>query len=164
MRFPLEVFEAIRASVPAAMPVGVRLSGTDWVDGGWDIEQSVVFSAALKALGAAFIHVSSGGISPLQQIPLGPNYQVGLAERVRQATGLPTIAVGLVTEAQQAEDIIAQGRADLVALARAILFNPRWPWHAAAALGGQVEAPPPYWRSQPRGLSHLFGDTRIGQR
>ena len=164
MRFPLEVFEALRSAVPESMPVGVRISGTDWVEGAWDIEQSVVFSAALNDRGAAFVHVSSGGISPLQQIPLGPNYQVGLAERVRQATGLPTIAVGLVTEAQQAEDIVAQGRADLVALARAILFNPRWPWHAAAALGGQVEAPPPYWRSQPRGFSHLFGDIRIGQR
>lgn len=110
------------------------------------------------------MHISSGGVSPLQQIPLGPNYQVGLAERVRQATGLPTIAVGLVTEAQQAEDIVAQGRADLVGLARAILFNPRWPWHAAATLGAQVEAPPQYWRSQPRGLAQLFGDIRIGQR
>lgn len=164
MRFPLEVFEAVRAAVPASMPVGVRLSGTDWVEGGWDIEQSVVFAQALKDRGVAFMHISSGGVSPLQQIPLGPNYQVGLAERVRQATGLPTIAVGLVTEAQQAEDIVAQGRADLVGLARAILFNPRWPWHAAATLGAQVEAPPQYWRSQPRGLAQLFGDIRIGQR
>ncbi len=164
MRFPMEVFEAIRAEVPSSMPVGVRISGTDWVEGGWDIDQSTVFASALKDRGVAFIHVSSGGISPHQQIPLGPNYQVGLAEHVRHATGLPTVAVGLVTEAQQAEDIVAEGRADLVALARAILFDPRWPWHAAALLGAQVEAPPPYWRSQPRGLSHLFGDIRIGQR
>ena len=113
MRFPLEVFDAVRAAVPASMPVGMRLSGTDWVEGGWDIEQSVAFAQALKERGVAFMHISSGGVSPLQHIPLGPNYQVGLAERVRQATGLPTIAVGLVTEAQQAEDIVAQGRADL---------------------------------------------------
>ena len=164
MRFPLEVFDAIRAAVPSSMPIGVRISGTDWVENGWDIDQSVVFSSALKDRGGAFIHVSSGGISPLQQIPLAPNYQVGLAERIRNATGLPTIAVGLVTEAQQAEDIVAEGRADLVALARAILYNPRWPWHAAASLGAQVEAPPPYWRSQPRGMSQLFGDIHIGQR
>lgn len=164
MRFPLEVFEAIRAAVPASMPVGVRISGTDWVEGGWDIEQSVVFASALKAAGVAFIHVSSGGISPLQQIPLAPNYQVWMAQRVRQATGLPAIAVGLITEAQQAESIVAEGHADLVALARGILFNPRWPWHAAASLGAQVEAPPPYWRSQPRGMAQLFGEIRIGQR
>ncbi len=89
---------------------------------------------------------------------------MGLVESVRRATGLPTVAVGLITESQQAEDIVASGQADMVALARAILFNPRWPWHAAAALGGQVEAPAPYWRSQPRGLSDLFGDIRFGQR
>ncbi len=164
MRFPLDVFEAVRAAVPSSIPVGVRISATDWVDGGWDIEQSVAFCSELKRRGVAFVHVSSGGVSPLQKIPIGPNYQVGLAERIRQATGLPTVAVGLVTEAQQAEDIVAEGRGDLVGLARAILFNPRWPWHAAATLGAEVEAPPPYWRSQPRGLTHLFGDTRIGQR
>ncbi|MDZ4058023.1 MAG: NADH:flavin oxidoreductase/NADH oxidase [Polynucleobacter sp.] len=164
MRFPLEVFDAIRTAMPVSMPVGVRISGTDWVEGGWDIEQSIVFADELRDRGCAFIHVSSGGLSPMQKIPLGPNYQVGLAESVRRATGLPTVAVGLITEPQQAEDIVASGQADMVALARAILFNPRWPWHAAAALGGQVEAPAPYWRSQPRGLSDLFGDIRFGQR
>ena len=164
MRFPLQVFDAVRAAGPPSPPGGGRRSGTDWVDGGWDVEQSVDFSHALQARGAAFIHVSSGGISPRQQIPLAPNYQVGLAERVRQEVGVPTIAVGLVTEAQQAEDIVANGRADLVALARAMLFNPRWPWHAAASLGAQVQAPPQYWRSQPRGMSRLFGDIQVGQR
>ena len=110
------------------------------------------------------MHVSSGGISPQQQIPLGPNYQIPLAERVRQGTGLPTIGVGLITEPEQAEAIVAAGQADLVALARGMLYNPRWPWHAAARLGAQVQAPPQYWRSQPRGLQGLFGDARIGQR
>lgn len=164
MRFPLEVFQAVRAAVPAAMPIGIRISATDWVDGGWDIEQSVVFGQALRELGCAFIHVSSGGVSPRQQIALGPNYQVPLAERIRAATGLPTIAVGLITEPEQAEAIVAEGRADLVALARAILYDPRWPWHAAAKLGARVEAPKQYWRSQPRGLIALFGDVKIGQR
>lgn len=164
MRLPLAVFDAVRAAVPAAMPVGVRLSATDWVDGGWDLEQSVVFAQALRQRGCAFIHVSSGGVSPRQQVPLGPGYQVSLAETIRRESGLPTIAVGLITEAEQAEAIIAEERADLVALARGMLFDPRWPWHAAVALGAEVEAPPQYWRSQPRGLSGLFGDARIGQR
>jgi 2,4-dienoyl-CoA reductase-like NADH-dependent reductase (Old Yellow Enzyme family) len=164
MRFPLEVFDAVRAAVPAGMPVGVRISGTDWVAGGWDIEQSVTFAQALRQRGCAFVHLTSGGVSPLQQIPLGKNYQVPLAEKVRAETGLPTIAVGLITEAEQAEAIIAESRADMVALARGMLFDPRWPWHAAAELGGQVEAPPQYWRSQPREMKALFGATRIGQR
>ena len=164
MRFPLAVFEAVRAAVPPEMPVGVRISATDWVDGGWDIEQSVAFGLALRQRGCSFIHVSSGGVSPLQKIPVGPGYQVPLAERVRRETGLPTIAVGLITEPEQAEAIIAEGKADMVALARGILFDPRWPWHAAAKLGAQVEAPKQYWRSQPQGLTRLFGDVRIGQR
>lgn len=164
MRFPLEVFEAVRAALPPEMPVGVRISATDWVEGGWDVAQSQAFGAELKARGAAFIHVSSGGISAQQQIPLAPNYQVGMAADVRQATGLPTIAVGLITEAQQAEAILANGQADLIALARGMLFNPRWPWHAAAQLNGQTEAPPQYWRCQPQGTGRIFGDTRIGKR
>lgn len=166
MRFPLAVFEAVRATVPAAMPVGVRLSATDWVDPGcgWDLEQSVVFGQALQQRGCSFIHVSSGGVSPLQQIPLAPGYQVALAETIRRETGLPTIGVGLITEAVHAEAIVAEGRADLVALARAMLFDPRWPWHAAAELGAEINAPRQYWRSQPRGLSNLFADAKIGQR
>jgi 2,4-dienoyl-CoA reductase-like NADH-dependent reductase (Old Yellow Enzyme family) len=164
MRFPLAVFDAVRAAVPAALPVGVRISATDWVEGGWDLEQSVAFGQALRKRGCDFIHVSSGGVSPRQRIPLAPGYQVALAERIRRETDLPTIAVGLITEPGQAEAIVASGQADLVALARGILFDPHWPWHAAAALGAQVEAPRQYWRSQPRGLSALFADVRIGQR
>lgn len=164
MRFPLAVFEAVRAAVPVEMPVGIRISATDWVEGGWDVEQSVAFGHALRQRGCAYVHVSSGGLSPGQQIPLGPNYQVPLAEKIRRETGLPTIAVGLITEAEQAEEIVAEGRADMVALARGMLFDPHWPWHAAAKLGAQVEAPRQYWRSQPRGLTTLFGDVKIGQR
>lgn len=164
MRFPLEVFEAVCAAVPASLPVGVRISATDWVAGGWDAEQSVALGLALRERGCSFIHVSSGGLSPQQQIPLGPNYQVPLAAQVRAATGLPTMAVGLITEAAQAEAILAAGEADLVALARGMLYDPRWPWHAAAELGAEVTAPPQYWRSQPRGLSALFGGSRTGQR
>lgn len=164
MRFPLAVFKAIRAAVPEAMPVGIRISATDWVDGGWDLEQSIVFAKALRELGCDFIHVSTGGLSPHQKINLAPDYQVPFAERIRAETGLPTIAVGLVTEARQAEAIVSSGRADLVALARGILYDPHWPWHAAAELGAQVDAPRQYWRSQPRGLAALFGGAKIGQR
>ncbi len=164
MRFPLEVFDAVRAAVPAEVFVGMRISASDWVDGGWDVEQSVVFANELKQRGADFIHVSSGGVSPRQKIPVGPGYQIQFAERIRKETGLPTIGVGLITEAEHAESIILQGQADMVALARGILYDPRWPWHAAAKLGAQVDAPPQYWRSQPHDLKQLFGDTRLGQR
>jgi 2,4-dienoyl-CoA reductase-like NADH-dependent reductase (Old Yellow Enzyme family) len=163
MRYPLEVLAAVRAAVPG-MTVGMRISATDWVEGGWDLEQSVRFAHALKAQGCDFIHVSTGGVSPLQQIPLGPGYQIEFAERIKHETGLPTIGVGLITEARQAEEILQNGQADVIALARAMLYDPRWPWHAAAELGDQVVAPPQYWRSQPREHKELFGDTRLGQR
>jgi len=164
MRFPLAVFEALRAAVPRTMPVGIRVSATDWVDGGWDLEQTLAFARKLAERGCDFIHVSSGGVSPRQKISPTPGYQVPLAERVRQESGLPTIAVGLITEPEQAEAIVASGQADLVALARGILYDPRWPWHAAARLGAQVEAPHQYWRSHPPGLGKLFAGARIGGR
>jgi 2,4-dienoyl-CoA reductase-like NADH-dependent reductase (Old Yellow Enzyme family) len=164
MRFPLEVFQAVRAAVSAELVVGVRISASDWVEGGWDIEQSVVFARELDKLGCQYIHVSSGGVSPRQQIPLSPGYQIHFAARIKGEVAMPVIGVGLITEAQQAEAIVADGQADLVALARAMLYDPRWPWHAAAELGATVTAPPQYWRSQPRELKQLFGDTRLGQR
>ena len=164
LRFPLQVFGAVRAALPAQVPVWVRVSATDWVDGGWDVVQSAAFVRELQARGLSFLHVSSGGVSQRQRIPIGPGDEVGLAEQLKRETGAPTIAVGLITEPEQAEAIVASGQADLVALARAMLFDPRWPWHAAAQLGDQVEAPPQYWRSQPRGTSGLFGDVHIGMR
>ncbi len=164
MRFPLEVFDAVRAAFPADRPVWLRLSATDWVEGGWTVDDAIVFSRALGERGCAAIHVSSGGVSPRQQIPIGPGYQVPLAEAIRTATGLPTIAVGLITEAAHAEAIVAEGRADAVALARAMLYDPRWPWHAAATLGARVNAPKQYWRSQPRELKDLFANAHFGQR
>jgi 2,4-dienoyl-CoA reductase-like NADH-dependent reductase (Old Yellow Enzyme family) len=162
MRYPLAVFAAVRAAVPS-MTLGVRISATDWVEGGWDIEQSVRFAAELETLGCDFIHVSSGGVSTAQQIPVEPGYQIGFAERIKADTGLPTIGVGLITEARQAETILQKGQADLIALARAMLYDPRWPWHAAAELGAQVAAPPQYWRSQPREFKTLFDTTRPGK-
>jgi 2,4-dienoyl-CoA reductase-like NADH-dependent reductase (Old Yellow Enzyme family) len=164
LRFPLEVFDAMRAVFPADKPVGVKVSATDWVEGGWDIEQTIAFAKELKERDVDWIAVSSGGISPFQKISLGPGYQVPFAQAVKEATGVNTVAVGLITEARQAEEIIASGKADLVALARAMLYDPRWPWHAAAELGATVEAPPPYWRAPPREQSSLFRDTAFGMR
>ena len=156
MRFPLEVFDAVRAVFPADKPVTMRVSASDWVEGGWDIEQTIEFARALQQRGCAAIHVSSGGLDPRQQIPVGPSYQVPLARAVKQAVGIPVVAVGLITEFEQAEAIVGTGDADLVALARGILFDPRWPWHAAAHLGGKVKAPEQYLRSQPRQYRDLF--------
>ncbi len=164
MRFPLEVFDAVRAAFPADRPVWARLSATDWVPDGWDIDSSVELTRALKARGAAAIHVSSGGVSPQQKIALGAGYQVPYAQRIKAEVGLPTIAVGLITEPEQAETIVATGEADAIALARAILYDPRWPWHAAAKLGAQVHAPRQYWRSQPREYKDLFIGATQGQR
>ena len=162
MRFPLEVFAAVREVFPADRPVTVRVSGTDWAPGGWDIEQTIAFAQALEARGCSAIHVSSGGLTPQQQIAAGPNYQVPLARAVKQATTVPVIAVGLITEFEQAEAIVATGDADLIALARAMLYDPRWPWHAAAHLGAQVRAPNQYLRSQPRQYRDLFAPPTSG--
>jgi NADPH2 dehydrogenase len=164
LRYPLEVFDAVRAAFPHDKPVGIKVSATDWVDGGWDLAQTIELAHALKKRGVDWIDVSSGGVSPLQKIPLGPGYQVPMAQVIKAATGVNTIAVGLITEAQQAEAIVAAGQADMVALARGMLYDPRWGWHAAAELGGQVTAPPQYWRSQPSTQKELFGKTSFGAR
>jgi len=164
IRYPLEVFDAVRAVFPERKPVGIRLSATDWIEGGWDLEQTIAFAKELAKRGVDWIDVSSGGISPLQKIPLAPGYQVPFADAVRAATGLTTIAVGLITRPAQAEEIIAAGQADMVALARGMLYDPRWGWHAAAELGGEVDAPPPYWRAQPAEFKTLFGKTTFGAR
>src|SRR5581483_4754711 len=138
MRYPLEIFDAVRAAFPSAKPIGMRVAATDWVDGGWDLPQTIAFATELKARGVDWIDASSGGVSPLQKIPLGPGYQVPFAQAIREATGLTTMAVGLITEPRQAEDIVASGKADMVALARGMLYDPRWGWHAAAELHGEV--------------------------
>ena len=156
MRFPLEVHDAVRAAFPADRAVTMRVSGSDWVEGGWDADQTVAFARALEARGCAAIHVSSGGLDPRQQIPVGPSYQVPLARAVKQGCGLPVVAVGLITDYEQAEAIVGTGDADMIALARTILYDPRWPRHAAAHLGAHVKAPDQYLRSQPRQYRDLF--------
>jgi 2,4-dienoyl-CoA reductase-like NADH-dependent reductase (Old Yellow Enzyme family) len=158
MRFPLEVFDAVRAAFPAEKAVTVRISGTDWVEGGWDIAQTIAFAERLEERGCDAIHVSSGGLHPAQQIPLGPSYQVPLARAVKSAVRMPVVAVGLITGFEQAEAILATGDADLIALARAVLYDPRWPWHAAAELGAKVRVPKQYLRSEPRRVKDLFDD------
>jgi len=170
MRFPLEVFDAVRGAFPSERPVGVRISATDWLEEieppspSWTLEQSLVFARALKARGCDWIDVSSGGASPQQKIKPGPGYQVPFAEIVRSEVGLATMAVGMITEPRQAEAIVAEGRADLVALARGMLFDPHWPWRAAAELGGTVVGPRQYWRALPREAGAIFGPLTFGQR
>jgi 2,4-dienoyl-CoA reductase-like NADH-dependent reductase (Old Yellow Enzyme family) len=164
MRYPLEVFDAVRAAFPERKPVGVRVSCTDWVEGGWDLPQTIELARELKTRGVDWIDASSGGVSPSQKIPLGPGYQVPFAEAIKREVGVTTMAVGLITQPAQAEEIVASGKADMVTLARGMLYDPRWGWHAAAELGGEVTAPPQYWRSQPSNQKALFGATTFGTR
>lgn len=156
LRFVLEVTDAVRAAWPDELPLAVRISGTDWVAGGWTIDDSVILARELRARGVDLVDVSSGGLSPAQRIPLGPGYQVPLAARVRQEAGIPTIAVGLITDPHQAEAILATGQADLVALAREFLRDPYWPLHAASALGVDLPWPAQYERAKPA-LAALAG-------
>lgn len=149
MRFSLELVSALRKLWPADRVLGLRISGNDWVDGGATIEDAVAFAERLKALGVDYVCVSSGGIDPKAKIPVGPGYQVPFAREVRRRTGLPTRAVGMIVDPKQAEEVIAAGDADMAAFARAMLDDPRWPWHAADVLGAPIAYPPPYERSFP---------------
>jgi 2,4-dienoyl-CoA reductase-like NADH-dependent reductase (Old Yellow Enzyme family) len=155
-RFPLEVFDAVRQAFPSDKAVTVRVSATDWVEGGVDIDETVAFAQMLEEKGCDAIHVSSGGLHMEQKIPLSPSYQVPLARAVKAAVKIPVVAVGLITEPKQAEAIVATGDADLVAIARTVLYDPRWPWHAAAELGAQVAVAPQYLRCQPAQFKTLF--------
>lgn len=151
MRLLLDIFSKVRAAVSADMAVGVRISATDWVEGGWDLTQSIALAEALQNLGCDFLHVSSGGLSPEQKIPVGAGYQVPLADAIKKVVSMPVIAVGLITDAEQAEAIVSAGQADAVALARGMLYNPHWVWQAAEKLGAMVEVPAQYMRSAPHG-------------
>ena len=157
MRLALAVFDAVRQVVPPDMALGIRVSACDWVDGGWDLEQCIEFARVLDIRGCDFIHVSSGGVSAAQKIALKPGYQIPFAEAIKRQVSMPVIGVGLITEADHAEAIVAQQRADFVALARGLLYDPRWPWHAAAQLGATVRAPRQYLRCEPSAARGLFG-------
>jgi 2,4-dienoyl-CoA reductase-like NADH-dependent reductase (Old Yellow Enzyme family) len=162
IRFPLELFAAVRGAYQGVL--GIRISASDWIEGGWTPEETASFAQQLKPLGCNFVHISSGGISPKQQIALGPNYQVPFAKIVKDQSGLPTITVGLITDPLQAEAILQAGDADLIALARAFMYKPRWGWEAAAALNATVTANERYWRCLPREAQAVFGNVKIGQR
>lgn len=149
MRFPLEVVRAVRAAVPDELPLFVRISASEWADGGFDLDEAVVFARELKAAGVDLIDSSSGGNAAHQQIKLEPGYQVPFAERIRRDVGIATGAVGLITEAAQAEAIVASGQADAVLLARELLRNPTWPLQAAQELGAEIAWPNQYLRSRP---------------
>ena len=149
LRFPLEVFSAVREHWPEPKPLGVRISATDYIEGGWQLADSVVFANELKKRGCDFIDVSGGGLAPQQRITPGPGYQVVFAEEIRRQAKITTMVVGMINQPRQAEAIIASGQADLVALARGMLYNPRWAWHAAEELGAEASYPPQYLRCQP---------------
>jgi 2,4-dienoyl-CoA reductase-like NADH-dependent reductase (Old Yellow Enzyme family) len=149
MAFPLLVARSVREAVPETVALGARITGSDWVDGGLGVEDAVACGAALKSIGLDYVCVSSGGVAPRARIPLGPGYQVPFAAKVKAETGLVTRAVGLIADPHQAEAIVARGDADCVALARAMLDNPRWGWHAAEALGADCPRQPPYERAKP---------------
>jgi 2,4-dienoyl-CoA reductase-like NADH-dependent reductase (Old Yellow Enzyme family) len=165
VRFPLEVFAAVREAWPADKPLGVRVSATDWVEGGWSLDESVELARKLAAGGCDWIDVSAGGVSPAQKIPAPtPGVHVPFAREIRRASGIATMTVGLITEPAHAESIVASGDADLVALARAMLRDPRWPWRAAAALSGTVASVPQYGRALTKEMAGIFSEYAAGQR
>jgi 2,4-dienoyl-CoA reductase-like NADH-dependent reductase (Old Yellow Enzyme family) len=142
MRFPLEVFAAIRATWPKDKPMGIRISATDWVDGGWAPDDAVALARELKKRGCDYIDVSSGQLDPRQKIPFAPHYNTPFAEKIKRESGIPTMSVGMITGAREAEDIVASGKADLICLARGAMWDPRWAWHAAEELGAETPYAP----------------------
>jgi 2,4-dienoyl-CoA reductase-like NADH-dependent reductase (Old Yellow Enzyme family) len=156
MRFPLETFAAMRAVWPADKPMGVRISATDWMDGGWTPEEAVVFARELKKLGCDYVDASTGALDPRQQIPLAAGYQVQFAEKIRKEAAIATMAVGLITEPQQCEDIVASGKADFVCMARGAMWDPRFAWHAAEALGAEAPYAPRTMACHPKLRPQVF--------
>jgi 2,4-dienoyl-CoA reductase-like NADH-dependent reductase (Old Yellow Enzyme family) len=150
MRLALEIYDLCRAAFPADRPIGIRISATDWVEGGWGIEDSVALAKLLKARGCDYIVTTSGGVSLKQKIPAGPLYQMPLAEAVRRGSGITTMAVGQITEPAQAESVLENGQADLIAIARRLLYDPHWAWRAATELGVFLKYPARYRNANPR--------------
>jgi len=147
MRFPLEVVSVVREALPEGIILGVRITGTDWLEGGLTLDDAVEFANELRSLGAGYACVSSGGITRAVKVPVAPAYQVPLAERVKKESGIATQTVGMIFTPEQAEDIITSGKADMVCMARAFLDNPRWVWHASEKLGASIQYPPQYSRA-----------------
>jgi NADPH2 dehydrogenase len=149
MKFPLEVARAVREVWPKERALGIRINATDWADGGWMPEEAVAYVTELKRIGLDFVCVSTGATVPYAKIPVAPGFQVPFAEKVKKETGMKTRAVGMIADADQAEEILASGKADMIAMARAILDNPRWVWHAAEHFGVKIDYPPQYARVHP---------------
>jgi len=156
MRFAIEMYEAVRAVFSADKPVGMRVSATDWVEGGWTPAETVILAKELKNRGLDYMDVSTGGLDPRQKIPLAPAYQVPFGEKVRKETGIKTMSVGLITGARQAEDIIASGKADFVVLGRGVMYDPRWAWHAAEELGAETAYAPKMMACHPKMRPQVF--------
>ena len=156
MRFAIELYEAVRSVWPEAKPLGMRVSATDWVEGGWTPEETVVLAKELKKRGMDYMDVSTGGLSPQQKLPLSPGYQVPFAEKIKKESGIATMTVGLIAGYQQAEDIVASGKADMVALARGAMWDPRWAWHAAEELGAEAPYAPKMMACHPKLRPQLF--------
>ena len=148
MKFPLRVIAAVRKAWPSALPLFVRISATDWADGGWDLDQSIAYAHRLRDLGVDLIDCSSGGLVPYAKVPARPGYQVPFAAAIKKEVGLLTGAVGLITEPRQAEEILGSGEADAVLLAREMLRDPYWPIHAAKELGFDYPWPVQYERAK----------------
>jgi len=149
----------VRAAWPDDKPLGIRISASDHIEGGWSIDDSVVYASALKALGCDYVDVSSAGVAPdRQKLAVGPGYQIPFSARIRKEAQIPTMAVGMITQPLQAEAIIAEGKADLVALARGVLYDPRWVWHASLALGAEAAYPVQYERSRPALWPEAFAE------
>ena len=149
MRYPLEVFQAVREVVPHDRALGARISATDWVDGGSTPDDMVALAQSLKPLGCDFVDVTSGQLDPRQKIPFAPGLNVPFTKRVREEAGLTAMAVGMITRPQQAEEIVSSGGADLIAIARGVMDDPRWAWHAARELGAETDYPMNYQRCHP---------------
>jgi 2,4-dienoyl-CoA reductase-like NADH-dependent reductase (Old Yellow Enzyme family) len=156
MRFPLEVFAAVRKVWPEKKPLGVRISAIDYAAGGLDIDDSIVFARELKDLGCDYIDVSGGGLVPHQKVAVGPGFQVALSEKVRRESGVATMAVGMINDPHLAEEIVAGGKADMVAIARGMLYDPRWAWHAAEEFLTEAYYPPQYLRCRPSTWPQAF--------
>lgn len=156
IRFPIEVYEAVRAVWPDDKPLGMRVSATDWVDGGWTPEETVILAKELKARGIDYLDVSTGGLDARQKIPLSEGYQVKFGEKVRKEAGVTTMSVGLIADPHYAEETIASGKADFVCLARGAMYDPRWAWHAAEALGAETEYAPKMRACHPSMRPQLF--------
>jgi 2,4-dienoyl-CoA reductase-like NADH-dependent reductase (Old Yellow Enzyme family) len=156
IRFPLAVFRAVRAAWPQQKPLGIRVSATDWVNGGWTLDETLVLARELKKLGCDYIDVSTGGLDPRQKIPLAPGFQVPFADKVKRETGIPTMTVGLIAGYRQAEDILAAGKSDFICIARGAMWDPRWAWHAAEELGAETPYAPKMMRCQPKFRPELY--------